>query len=361
MGKCLFEFCTADIGVVQRFHRIQALIDDLAVYQRLLDPGTQHTLAHGGFGLVQHPQQCPLLFPATHGFGQFQVGPGHGGKTHILGIGIILHSLDALGAVFLGFIQIAQQSAESLGHEPVRCKSAGFVPVGPELPGKHTVNDGLLVAVVLPQFHQGVGVLFDIIGQILQIQYSRIDEDFAGHVAAKLGDERTAHLFAVQLGGVSLAGRNIGKADAGLPAAAHTLGIDGTQIVVLVLRQHAAFDDCTRRDHTNDVPLDQSFGGGGVLHLFADSHLVALGNQAGHIDLIGMEGHAAHGGTFFLTAGLAGQGQFQFARSRQRIVIKHLIEIPYAVEKDFIGMLLLDIKILLHHGRYVLSGHASHS
>ena len=64
-----------------------------------------------------------------------------------------------------------------------------------------------------------------------------------------------------------------------------------------------------------------------------------------------MEGHAAHGGTFFLTAGLAGQGQFQFARSRQRIVIKHLIEIPYAVEKDFIGMLLLDIKILLHHGR----------
>ena len=69
----------------QRLHSIQAVVDELAGNKRLLDPAAQHPLAHGGTGLIQHPQQGAALFASAQGLGQLKVCPGDRRKPHELG------------------------------------------------------------------------------------------------------------------------------------------------------------------------------------------------------------------------------------------------------------------------------------
>ena len=69
----------------QRLHSVQAMVDELAGNKRLLDPAAQHPLAHGGAGLIQHPQQGAALFAAAQGLGQFKVCAGDRRKPHELG------------------------------------------------------------------------------------------------------------------------------------------------------------------------------------------------------------------------------------------------------------------------------------
>ena len=75
----LFQVGAGDVFLIQRIHRVQPGVDGAGVHQRLLDPAAQQPLAHGGLGLVQHPQKGALFLAAAHRFGQFQVGTGHGG------------------------------------------------------------------------------------------------------------------------------------------------------------------------------------------------------------------------------------------------------------------------------------------
>ena len=69
----------------QRLHSVQAVVDELAGNKRLLDPAAQHPLAHGGAGLIQHPQQGAALFAAAQGLGQLKVCAGDRRKPHELG------------------------------------------------------------------------------------------------------------------------------------------------------------------------------------------------------------------------------------------------------------------------------------
>ena len=75
----LFQVGAGDVFLIQRVHRVQPGVDGAGVHQRLLDPAAQQPLAHGGLGLVQHPQKGALFLAAAHRLGQFQVGAGHGG------------------------------------------------------------------------------------------------------------------------------------------------------------------------------------------------------------------------------------------------------------------------------------------
>ena len=166
-------------------------------------------------------------------------------------------------------------------------------------------------------------------------------------VAAELRDHGRHDLLSFQLGDVSRAGGNIGKADARrIP-----FQKNACNVVVFVILQHTALDDSARRDHPDDIALDQSLCLGRVLHLLTDRHLVSLGDQAGHIALVAVEGHAAHGGTLFHAALLARQGQVQLPGGGQRIVKEHLVKVADAVKQDLVLILLLDVHILLHHGR----------
>ncbi len=361
MAECLFQIGAGHVGGVECLHGAKPRIDGLGVHQRLLDPGAQQPLAHRGFGLIQHPEQRAALFAAAHRLGQLQIGAGHRGQPHILGIGIVLHGLNALNAVLLGLVQVVKQGGHGVGHEGVFLIAQRRAPVRTELVRHRGLHDSVLEAGVLAQLHQRVGVLLDVGRHILEVEHRRADQDLAGHVPAKLGDDRAADLLGVQLCGVGLTCRYIGKADARAPASTGAAAVNACQIVVFILREHAALDDGAGGDNADDVPLDKPLRQRRILHLLTDGDLVALGDQARHISLIGVERHAAHGGALLLAAVFAGQCQLQFARGCQRVIIEHLIEVSDAVKQDLVWMLFFDFKILLHHGRYCLLGHVSHS
>ena len=179
------------------------------------------------------------------------------------------------------------------------------------------------------------------------LQHLAVHQDFAGRIAAQLGNDLVVQLFRRQFRSVDFTGGNIRKADAGCLA----FYKHAAQIIVPVIFQHTAFNDRTGGHHPDNVPLYQALGLGRVLHLFADGHLVALGDQAGHIAFVAMERHPAHGCPLFLAAVPPGQGQFQFLGRQNCIVVEHFVEIPQTEKEDLILVLLFDFKILCHHGR----------
>ena len=63
--------------VHQPAHRLQPAGDGHRVQQRALQPAAEEPAAHGGLGLVQHPEQGALFLLAPEGFGELQVPPGH--------------------------------------------------------------------------------------------------------------------------------------------------------------------------------------------------------------------------------------------------------------------------------------------
>ena len=174
-------------------------------------------------------------------------------------------------------------------------------------------------------------------------------------VAAQLGNDRRGDLIRRQLGDMRRTGGNIRKAQAGLFA----LEVQAGNVVIAVVLQHTALDDRTGCDHPDDVPLDKAFRLGGVLHLLTDSHLIALSDQARHIALVAVEGHAAHRGALRKAALLAGKGKIQLPGGRDGIVEEHLVKIADAVKKNFVLVLIFDFKILLHHGRKLCHGFSS--
>ena len=58
----------------------------------------------------------------------------------------------------------------------------------------------------------------------------------------------------------------------------------------------------------------------------------------------------AHGSALFFAAVSAGERQLQFGRNQLGIVKKHFIEIAQTIKQDIVPVLILDLKILLHHG-----------
>ena len=150
-------------------------------------------------------------------------------------------------------------------------------------------------------------------------------------------------------------GGNVRKTQARLFA----LEVQAGNVVVAVVLQHTALDDRTGGDHTDDVPLDKPFRLGGILYLLTDSHLIPLGDQTRHIALVAVEGHAAHGSALRKAALLAGKGKIQLPGGRDGIVEEHLVKIADAVKKNFVLMLVFDLKILLHHGRKLCHGFSS--
>ena len=84
--------------------------------------------------------------------------------------------------------------------------------------------------------------------------------------------------------------------------------------------------------------------------LLTDGHLVSLGDQPGHIALIAVEGHTAHGGTLRQAALLAGKGEVQLPGDRERVLKEHLVKIPDAIKEDLVFVLLLDNGIIADNG-----------
>ena len=144
------------------------------------------------------------------------------------------------------------------------------------------------------------------------------------------------------------AGRHIAERD----ARALFLLADGHDVVGGVLVQHGRFDERSGRDDARNGALDQSLRFGWIGHLIADGHAIALFDQARDIGVHRVIGHAAHGRALAQPAVLAGERQLQLAGDKLRVVKEQLVKIADPEKQQRIGILIFDLQILLHHGRY---------
>ena len=152
-------------------------------------------------------------------------------------------------------------------------------------------------------------------------------------------------------GEVGLAGGEVAEGH----AASLTIQINTAEVVAGLVVQARGVNDGAGSHHPDDVPLHQPLGGGGVLHLLADGHLVALGDEPGDVGLAGVVGDPAHGYPLLLRLGVlaviaGGEGQIQLFGGQLGIVGEHLIEVAQAEKQNGIRVILLDFQILLHHG-----------
>ena len=175
-----------------------------------------------------------------------------------------------------------------------------------------------------------------------------IEEHLAGGVAHQLVDQVGRGVRSRELRRQEFPGAEVREAgDAPLRRQVH-----GGQVIGLALLQHALFQHGAGGDDPQHIPLHQALGQSRVLHLLADGHLVALAQQLGHIALVGVVGHAAHGRLLLGRPGPVpgGEGQVQLPGGGAGILVEHLVEIAQAEKQDAVRQFILDPVILLHHG-----------
>ena len=235
-------------------------------------------------------------------------------------------------------MQIFQQRGHGKAHQTLGSYAGGLRPVAAKLLFQRRRHQPRRIALVLDQLHRAVHILLDVSGHLAAVQQTGVQQYLAGMVAAQLGNDRRGDLIRRQFGDMRRTGGNIRKAQTGLFA----LEVQAGNVVVAVVLQHTAFNDRTGGDHPDDVPLDKP-----------------LGDQARHIALVAVEGHAAHGGALRKAALLAGKGKIQLPGRRDGIIEEHLVKIADAVKKNFVLVLIFDLKILLHHGRKLCHGFSS--
>ena len=316
-------------GLVHKaFHRVEAAVDSGAGNERLLDPAAEHPLAHGGAGLVQHPEQRSPLFAAPQRLGELEVGPGDLRQPHELGFIIRDDRFQALDAFNLRIMEIFQQRGHCKADKAVFCDTGLCGPVAAKLVLEGDGHEARSVPLLFHQLDGAVHILFDVGSDFPAVQQARIHQHLAGVVAAEFRNDRRGDLLPLELCDMGRAGGNVREAEACCAAFQENT----RNVVVFVILKHTALNDGAGRDHADDVALDEALGLCRVFHLLTDGDLIALRDEAGHIALVAVERYAAHGCALFKAALLAREGQIQLPRSCERIVEEHLVEVTDAVE-----------------------------
>ena len=127
--------------------------------------------------------------------------------------------------------------------------------------------------------------------------------------------------------------------------------VQRADVVVGIVVQHTAFDQRTRCDDPDHITLHQPFAQRRVCHLLTDCNFIALVHQAFQIEFYAVVRHAAHRRTFFQTAFLSGQCQFQFSGHQNGIFKEHLIEVSQPEKEDTVIVFFFGCCVLLHHWR----------
>ena len=325
----LFDQIAPLHGLVHKaFHRVEAAVDGGAGNERLLDPAAEHPLAHGGAGLVQHPEQRSPLFAAPQRLGELEVGPGDLRQPHELGFIIRDDRFQALDAFNLRIMEIFQQRGHCKADKAVFCDTGLCGPVAAKLVLEGDGHEARGVPLLFHQLDGAVHILFDVGSDLPAVQQARIHQHLAGVVAAEFRNDRWGDLLPLELCDMGRAGGNVREAEACCTAFQENT----RNVVVFVILKHTALNDGAGRDHADDVALDEALGLCRVFHLLTDGDLIALRDEAGHIALVAVERYAAHGCALFKAALLAREGQIQLPRSCKRIVEEHLVEVTDAVE-----------------------------
>ena len=247
-------------------------------------------------------QQAPLLLLGAQGLGELQVAPGGEIQLHELPGGVVAQGGDVGQVGLLGLIEIGQQAAHRL-HRRVAGQLGQAVG---ELLFRRRFRRVQPEAALSPVFTAAVQLLGEKLHQ-------------AGVAVRPVGQH------GVKGGDGALAGGDVAEAHAG----AGGVPVDGADVVVAPLLQHGGGHHRAGGDDADDVPIHQALGGGRILHLLADSHLVPLGDQPGNIGVGGVVGHPAHGGALILRLAPvpAGQGQLQLPGRQLGVLVEHLVKI----------------------------------
>ena len=326
--------------------------------KRPLQPAPQAPAAHGGAGLVQHPQQGALFLLAPQSCRQLQVPPGRQVQLHEPALLIVIQGIDVGKVRLLGLIEIIQKAAQSHGRRGI--------------PRRQTLECllaelGADVRLRLRQGKAGHTALFHPAGKFIRqglgkapfLRRAGAEHRLRRGKAPQLIDHMLHPVRPGKAGQVGLAGGQVAKRR----ACRILIQIDAAQIIAGLILQAGRVDHGARRHHPDDVPFDQALGLGRILHLLADGHLVSLGHQPGNVGVAGVIGHAAHG--HLVLRGLvgvlvpAGQGQVQLFGGQAGIVGEHLVEVPQPEKQDGVRIVPLDLQILLHHGGQFRHGFTS--
>ena len=172
-----------------------------------------------------------------------------------------------------------------------------------------------------------------------------------------LGNQQLARLNPPQLageGGVArhlreaeLAGGDVGERE---PVFVAGRGHRGQEVVdlgvePLPLREGARADDL---DH---LAPHHALGELGVLGLLAHRHLEAGGQELADVRGGGVVRHAAQRHRRAVAVAAAGQGDVEHLGGLFRILEEHFVEVPEPEEQDGVPVPILDLKVLVHHGR----------
>ncbi len=145
--------------------------------------------------------------------------------------------------------------------------------------------------------------------------------------------------------------RDIQRGDAKVPA----VTVKREQQVIAGFLEQGIVAERTRRDQAHHLAFHRALAGGRIADLFADGDGHAGIHQFGQVAVGGMEGDAAHGNRCTGRLAAGGEGDVEELRGFFRVLVEQLVEIPHAIEQQFVRMLSLDLQVLLHHGR-VLGG-----
>ena len=332
---------------IQFFHRIEPGIDRTHTDKRLFEPRAQQTLAHCRLSFVKHPEERPLLLAAAHGLRQFQIGARDRRKLHILCLSIVVHRAKPLYAVDLRAADVFQQCAERAERGICPGDPGLFLPGLAELTLHLFQTERLFTVRLVQQLYRTPELTLDVIRHTAQAQQFFVHQNFAGRIAAQFGDDLCFQIVARQARCMSGSRRNIGKADTRFFSGA----VNGCNVVVLVILQHALLNDRAGSDNADDIAFDKAFGGGGIFHLLTDGNFVPFFNQPRHVRLIGMERHAAHRRALLLSAVTPRERELEFLGREDGVVKKHFIEISETEKQNLVRMLFFHFGVLLHHRR----------
>ena len=337
-------------GVVrQRRHGIQPPVDGRHVHQRLLQPHPQVPRAHGCLGLIQHPQQAALLLLAPQRLRQLQIAPGRQVQLHELSRPVPLQLIQLLHIGLLRLVEIRQQSAQ-------RQQRCALIPG--QVPQRRLaeLQPHLLLRVrhVEPPLRQPLPpagkALLQRGGQCRVVIGRGVHHHFRRGEAPQLVDQPRQPLRPGERRHLGLSGGDVRRAQ----SRRRVCQIHAAQIVAASRVQAGLVQHRTGGDGADDLPLHQPLGQGRVLHLLTDGHLVPLGDQPRDIPLGGVIRHAAHRDALLVGLALVlvpgGQGQVQLLRRRPGVRPEHLVKITQPEKQQGVGVLLLLLHILPHHG-----------
>jgi len=104
-------------------------------------------------------------------------------------------------------------------------------------------------------------------------------------------------------------------------------------------------------DDAADRALHRPLGRPGFADLLGDHDRFAEPDQAREVLLDGVEGHARHADRLAARLAAGGQRDVEQAGGLLGVLEEELVKVAHAVEKQGVGMLLLQPQILLHHRR----------